>query len=103
MMMNKFHYIKFGIIQIGLKALSQIQILNTPNSSPSQIQIKEPDTKYEFCTNHRESHKSNPKVATHQEEIKSPNRKTKIKQQQTSLTIPNCNSQILKNQTTTPL
>ena len=27
---NKFHYYKFGIKQIGVKALSQTQIPNTP-------------------------------------------------------------------------
>ena len=27
---NKFHYTKFGIIQIGVNALSQTQISNTP-------------------------------------------------------------------------
>ena len=27
---NKFHYNKFGIIQIGVEALSQTQIPNTP-------------------------------------------------------------------------
>ena len=45
-MTNKFYYIKFGVIQIGVEALSQIQILNTPNNSLSQIQTKEPNTKY---------------------------------------------------------
>ena len=28
-MTNKFHYIKFGIIEIGVEALSQTQITNT--------------------------------------------------------------------------
>ena len=75
--MNKFYYNKFGIIQIGVKALSQTQIpnsflshkyktksLQTPNTN-TKYQI--PNTKCELCTNQRESHKSNPKVATHQE------------------------------------
>ena len=39
---------KFGMIQIGVEALSQIQILNKPNNSLSQIQTKEPNTKYEY-------------------------------------------------------
>ena len=55
------------------------------------------NTKYELRTNQRESYKSNPKVATHQES-KSPNRRTKTKWQQTSLTILHCNPQISKNQ-----
>ena len=29
-MMNKFHYNKFGIIQISVETLSEIQIPNTP-------------------------------------------------------------------------
>ena len=51
-----------------------------------------PNTKCELHTNQRESHKSNLKVATHQERAitKSQNQN----RQQTSLTIPNCNSQI---------
>ena len=46
---NKFYYNKFGIIQIGVEALSQTQIPNTPKIALSykykpknQIQIQEP-------------------------------------------------------------
>ena len=75
--MNKFHYNKFGIIQIGVKALSQPKSQIHPNSSLLQIQNQkfkyEPknqrftNTKYELHTNQRESHKSNLKVSMHQE------------------------------------
>ena len=78
-MTNKFHNNKFGIIQIGVEALSQTQILIHPNNSLSQIQNQRftntkyeyqiPNTKYELCTNQRKSHKSNPKVAIHQERV----------------------------------
>ena len=75
---NKFHYNKFGIIQIGVKALSQTQIPNTPkqlfltNTKTKNQRFKIPNMniKYELYTNQRratnQSHKSNPKVATHQ-------------------------------------
>ena len=83
-MTNKLHYIKFGIIQIGIEALSQTQILNTPKllslantKSENQIgtkelkvhkyQIRISNTKYQLRINQRESHKTNPKVAMHQE------------------------------------
>ena len=72
---NKFHYNKFGIIQIGVKAISQTQISNSSLSHKYKIkkpkvhkhQIRIPNTKCELCTNQRESHKSNPKVATQKE------------------------------------
>ena len=79
---NKFHYNKFEIIQIGVETLSQTQISNTPKIALSykykpknQIQTQKTRgsqilntyTKYQLRTNQKESHKANPKVATHQE------------------------------------
>ena len=80
---NKFHYNKFGIIQIDVEALSQTQIPIHPNSSLSQIQNQRTkykprnqrftNTKYEYqipntnCVQTKESHKANSKVAMHQE------------------------------------
>ena len=70
---NKFHYYKFGIKQIGVKALSQTQIPKTPkqlsltNANQRTKGSQIPNTKCEFHTNKRESHKAHPKVAMHQE------------------------------------
>ena len=79
-----------------------------PNSSLSQIQnqrtkyepknLRFTNTKKEFCTNQRESHKSNPKIATNQERVDHQTAKPKPSRHKISLTIPNCNSQISKNQ-----
>ena len=72
---NKFHYNKFGIIQIGVKALSQTQISNSSLSHKYKVkkpkihkhQIRIPNTKCKLRTNQRKSHKSNPKFATQKE------------------------------------
>ena len=73
-MTNKFHYNKFGIIQIGVEALSQTQIPNnslkntkSKNQRTRGSQIPNTNFKYQLRTNQIESHKSYPKVATHQE------------------------------------
>ena len=83
---NKFHYIKFGIIQIGVEALSQTQIPKI--------------YKYQIWTAHklkRESQSKSKSCNTPRKSI-SPSRRTKTKWLQTSLTIPNCNPQISNNQ-----
>ena len=111
--MNKFHYNKFGIIQIGVKALSQLKSQIHPNSSLLQIQNQkfkyEPknqrftNTKYEYQIRIAHKPKREPQVKSKSfnapRENKSPNHRTKTKQQQTSLTISNCNPQISNNQT----
>ena len=70
-MTNKFHWNKFGIIQIWCKGT-----LTNPNLKYTQIALSHkyktkvsqiPNTKSKLCTNQWESHKSNSKVATHQE------------------------------------
>ena len=83
---NKFHYNKFGIIQIGVEALSQTQIPIHPNSSLSQIQNQRTkykprnqrfiNTKYKLHTNQRES-QSKFKSCNASRESKSTNHKTK--------------------------
>ena len=83
---NKFHYNKFGIIQIGVETLSQTQIPIHPNSSLSQIQNQRTkykprnqrftNTKYKLHTNQRES-QSKFKSCNASRESKSTNHKTK--------------------------
>ena len=111
--MNKFHYNKFGIIQIGVKALSQLKSQIHPNSSLLQIQNQkfkyEPknqrftNTKYEYQIRIAHKPKRKPQIKSKSfnapRENKSPNHRTKTKRQQTSLTISNCNPQISNNQT----
>ena len=106
---NKFHYKKFGIIQISVETLSQPKSQIHSNSSLSKIQTKElkvhryririPNTKYELHKNQRESYKTNSKVAIHQERANHQTAKPKLSGNKTSLTIPNCNPQISNNQT----
>ena len=74
---NKFHYNKFGIIKLVQRCSHKPRSQIHPNNSLSQIQNQRTkyesknqrftNTKYELRTNQRESHKSNPKVAMHQE------------------------------------
>ena len=109
-MTNKFHNNKFGIIQIGVEALSQTQILIHPNNSFSQIQNQKTkykpknqrfiDTKYQMRTAHKLKREPQIKSKSYNapRKSKSPNRRTKTKRQQTSLNIPNCNPQISNNQ-----
>ena len=111
--MNKFHYNKFGIIQIGVKALSQSKSQIHPNSSLLQIQNQkfkyEPknqrftNTKNEYQIRIAHKPKREPQIKSKSfnapRENKSPNHRTKTKRQQTSLTISNCNPQISNNQT----
>ena len=84
--MNKFHYNKFGIIQIGVESLSQNQIPNTTKQL---------------------SHKYKPKRTTNQIQNLQQTKREEITKPQNqnqavtniSLTISNCKSQISKNQT----
>ena len=91
--MNKFHYNKFGIIQIGIKALSQPKSQIHPNSSLLQIQNQkfkyEPknqrftNTKYEYQIRIAHKPKRKPQIKSKSfnapRENKSPNHRTKTK------------------------
>ena len=91
--MNKFHYNKFGIIQIGVKALSQSKSQIHPNSSLLQIQNQkfkyEPknqrftNTKYEYQIRIAHKPKREPQIKSKSfnapRENKSPNHRTKTK------------------------
>ena len=94
MMTNEFHYIKFGIIQIDVETLSQTQIPNT-HKQLSLTNTKPKVHKYQIPIAHKPKRESQ----INSKNCNAPNCETKTKRQQTSLTIPNCNPQISKNQT----
>ena len=104
---NKFHYNKYGIIQIGIEVLSQTQIPNIPKQLSHKYKPKNQrftNTKYEYQIPIRIAHKPKRepqikfKSCNTPRESKSPNHKTKTNWQQTPLTIPNYNPQISNNQ-----
>ena len=104
---NKFHCNKFEIIQIGVETISQTQIPKTPEQLSHKCKLKNQrftNTKCEYQIPIRIAHKPKRepqikfKSCNTPRESKSPNHKTKTKQQKTPITIPNCNPQISNNQ-----
>ena len=81
--MNKFHYIKFKIIQIGVEVLSQTQISNlkyTQRALSHKYKTKEPKIhKYQIRIAHKPKREQQikSKSCNAPKENKSPNRRTK--------------------------
>ena len=82
-MTNKFHYNKFGIIQIGVEALSQTQIPNNSLKNTKSKNQRFTNTKYEFQIPIAHKPNREPQIISKScntpRESKSPNRKIKTK------------------------